>query len=145
MFWLVVLSIAFGVGVIVFILTCDSFRASRSRRETPPVASPGESSSATEINAMMQQKLSAPPSSHPAVLLSEHCGKETDDFADTLAQVKEKPILIDGPKAYLRLEEHDDNLERLLIRHLPGKDTDQASPREFSIGVTEKNEPPFGT
>jgi len=143
MFWLVVLPIVLGIGAIVFILTRDSFRASRTRLDTPSVASPVQrSSDASAINTMMQQKLSAPAPSYSPTLLPEQCDKETADFSDTLAQLKEKPLLIDEPKLYLRLEEDDDRLERLLFRRLPGRVADQISPREFSIGVTEKRESP---
>ena len=146
MFWLLVLSTVFlGVSVIVFVLTRDSFRASRARRETPPVASPVKrSSDATTINAMMREKLPTPSPSHPATLFSGQCGKETDAFADTLAQVKENPILPSESKAYLRLEEHDDSLDRLLIQRIRGQGgMSQAPPREFSIGVTEERAPPL--
>jgi len=144
MFWPVVLLAVLGVGAIVFMLTRDSFHASRARRETPSVASPVQSNrDATAINAMMQQNLPAPSPSPPAALFADQCGKETDAFADTLAQVQEKTILIDEPKAYLRLEEQDDSLEHLLSRRLPGRVPDQAPPREFSIGITEKHEAPL--
>jgi len=139
MFLFVVLSTALCVSGIVFWLVRESFRASRARKETPPVVSPVErSSDATAINAMMKQKLPAPPASQPVVLFTENCAKETDALADTLAQVPEKPILIDESKAYLRLEEHDDALESLLARRGLGRGGYQAPPREFSIGVTEK-------
>jgi len=144
MFWPVVLLAVLGIGAIVFMLTRDSFRASRARRETPPVASPVQrSSDASAINAMMQQKLPPPSPSPPAALFADLCGKEADAFADTLAKVQEKPILIDGPKTYLRLEEQDNTLEHLLARRLQGRGPDQAPPREFSIGVTEKKEAPL--
>ena len=143
MFLLVVLSTVLGVGVIVFILTRESFRASRVRPETPPVApSMKKSSDVADINDLMRRKLPAPlPQSRPAVLFSERSAAEADAFADILAQAPEKPILLNESKAYLRLEEDDDSLERLLMRRLPGKGAHQAPPREFSIGVTEKNEP----
>ena len=145
MFWLAVLSIVLlGVGVIVFILTRDSFHASRTRRETPLVASPVEKiSDATAINTLMQEKLPAPPPSHPAALFSGQSGKETDALADTLARVKDNAILPSEPKAYLRFEEHDDSLDRLLIRNAGGAGARQLPAREFSIGVTEKKEPPL--
>jgi hypothetical protein len=143
MFWLVVLPIVLGIGVIVFILTRDSFRASRVSQKTPPAAFPAKSNcNATAINTMMQQTLSAPPPSNPPTLLPEQCDKETEDFSNTLAQLKENPLLIDVPRLYLRLEEDDDRLERMLFRRLPGRGADQISPREFSIGVTEKRESP---
>ena len=146
MFWLLVLSTAFlGIGVVVFVLTRDSFRASRNRRETPLAAYPVEKNSdTTAINTMMQEKLPAPPPSHPAALFSGQNGKEADDLADTLTKVSEKTNLPSGAKAYLRLEEHDDTLDRLLIRRAGGqRAAGQAQPKEFSIGVTEKKEPPL--
>ena len=144
MFWLLVLSTIFlGIGVIVFLLTRDSFRASRTRRETPIIASPVKKySDASAINAMMQEKLPPQPATpNPATLFPGQNAEEMDALADTLDQVKENPILPTTPKAYLRLEEHDDDLERLLIRsiHRPGG-TLQTPPREFSIGVTEERE-----
>jgi len=149
MLWSLLLSIVFlgvGVGVIVFILTSDSFRASRARRKTPTVVSPTErSSDATTINAMMREKLTPPPPSNPATLFSGQNSKETDALADTLDQVKENPILPSAPKSYLRLEERDQSLEHLLARRIPGQEkvSREPPPREFSITVTEKNEPPL--
>jgi hypothetical protein len=145
MFWLLVLSTVFlGIGVIVFVLTRDSFRASRARRETSLVAPPVKNNSgATAINTMMQEKLPVPPPSHPATLFSGQGVKETDDLADDLAQVKESPILPSESRAYLCLEEHDDSLERLLIRRVPGAGASREPPREFFIGVTEKKEAPL--
>ena len=143
MFWLVVLSIVVLVGAIVLTLTRDSFRASSVRRETPLVASPvKKSSDATAINTMMQEKLPVPPPSHPAALFPGLCRNEADALADTLARVKDNPIMLNETKAYLRLEEHDDSLERLLFQHIPGAQASQEPPREFSIGVTEKASPP---
>jgi hypothetical protein len=58
--------------------------------------------------------------------------------------VNEKTNLPSGPKAYLRLEEPDVSLDRLLIRRAGGqRAADQAQPKEFTIGVTEKKEPPL--
>ena len=147
MFWLLVLSTVFlGVCVIVFILTRDSFHASRSRSETLPTESPvNKSCNATTINTMMREKIPAPPPSHPATLLFGQHGKEADAFAETLARVKENPSLPNVvSKAYLCLEERDDGMDYLLTRHarIQGK-TAQAPTREFSIGVTEKKEAPL--
>jgi hypothetical protein len=148
MFWLLVLSIVFlGVGVIVFVLTRDSFRASRVRRETPPVApSMQKKGDAAAINTLMQEELSAEPPPHPAVLLTGPYDKEADALADTLANVKENPILPTEPPAYLRLEEHDDSLDRLLIQRVRRRGgmippLPPPKPREFSIEVTERKEP----
>jgi len=139
MYWLVVLLIAFGVGGIVFLLVREAFRASRNRRETPTVASPVQrSSDASAINALMKQKLPVSSSPQPVTLFTENCTKETDDIADTLDKVPEKPILLDESRAYLCLEEEDDTLERLLVRRSPGRGKEQSAPKEFSIGVTEK-------
>ena len=146
MFWLLVLSIVFlGVGVIVFVLTRDSFRASRARRETPCVALSVEKiSDAATINTLMHEKLAGPTPSNPATLFSGQGGKETDVLADTLAQVKETPMLPTAPKAYLRMEERDESLERLLLRHAQGQGsasrTPLMPPREFSIEAREKKE-----
>ena len=144
MFWLLVLSTVFlGIGVIVFVLTRDSFRASRSRRETPLIASPVKKiRDATDLNTMMQKKLPpAPPPSHPAALFSGQNGKETDALADTLAHVTNNINLPSGPKAYLRYEEYDDSLDHLLIRHAGGAGANRVPAKEFSIGITEKQEP----
>jgi len=143
MLWVLLLSIVFlgvGVGVIVFILTSDSFRASRTRWKTSTVASPTQrSSDATTINAMMREKLVAPPPSNPATLFSGQNSKEADALADTLDQVKESPILPSAPKSYLRLEERDEGLEHLLTRRMQGQEkvSREPPPREFSITVTE--------
>ena len=146
MFWLLALStVLLGVGVLVFILTRDAFRASRARRERSVVASPvKKNSDATTINTMMQEKLPAPSPSCPSTLFAGQNAKDTDDFADTLAQMKENPILPHEPKAYLRLEEHSDDLEHMLIRHSQGpRGARQTPPREFSIELTEKKEMPL--
>ena len=148
MFWLVVLSIAsIGVGVMAFVLARDVVHAYRARREEPLAASPAQhDSDATAINTLMREKLVAPPPAHPATLLGGQHDKETDALGDTLAQVKENPILPTAPKAYLRLEERDESLERLLIQYAPGRggmNRDQPPPREFSIEVTEKTEAPL--
>jgi len=143
MFWLLLLSIVFlGVGVIVFVLTRDSFRASHTRQEPPSVVSPvTKTRDATSLNTMMQEKLPAPSPSNPATLLAGQSTKETDALADSLVQMKENPILPTAPAAYLRLEERDESLERLLIRRITGLNP-APQPTEFSIGVTEKNEAP---
>ena len=145
MSWLLLLSIVFlGVGVIVFVLTRDSFRSSSTRRKPPRVASPTQKKrDSASINTMMREKLPEPHPSNPATLFSGHNGKETDALADTLAQLKENPILPTAPKAYLRLEEHDASLEHLLIRRIAGRSPAPPQPREFSITVTEKNEAPL--
>jgi hypothetical protein len=94
---------------------------------------------ATTINTLMRENLRAPPPPHPATLFAGQHDKEADAVADTLAQVKPNLILPTAPKAYLRFEEHDDSLDRLLIQRARGqKEVNQ--PREFSIGVTEKHE-----
>ena len=143
MFWLLVLpSALLGVGVIVFVLTRDSFRAPGARRKAA-ASSTEKSSDAMAINAMMQEKLSTSSPSHPAMLLSGQDSKEADTLADTLAQVKENPILPSAPKVYLRLEERDDSLDRLFARRIPGQGEAGSPPREFSIGVTEKKEAPL--
>jgi hypothetical protein len=141
MFWLLVLSTVFlGIGVIVFVLTRDSFHASRARREFPLTAFPmQESGDAMTINTIMQKTVDAPPPPNPATLFCAQSGKETDAFADTLAKVKGNPMLPATPKAYLRLEELDDSLDHLLVRHIPGqREASQTPPREFAITVTEK-------
>ena len=148
MFWLVVLSTVFlGVGAIVFVLARDAFHAPRASREASPTASfMQKDSDAAAINTLMQENLSAPPPGHPATLFSGQHDEEADDLADTLAEVKEIPMLPTAPKAYLRLEERDESLERLLIRYAPGRggvNREQPPPREFSIGVTEKTEAPL--
>ena len=146
MFWLMVLSIVFlGVGAIVFVLARDAFRESRVRRETPPVASSVQKNGdAAAINTLMREKLRAQPPPPPAALFSGQCGKEADAVADTLAHVKQNLILPTAPKAYLRFEEHDDSLDRLLIQRVRGQgEANWFQPREFSIGVTEKNETPL--
>jgi len=141
--WLLILSIVFlGVGVIVFVLTRDSFRASSTRRKPSPVASPTKKTCTAAINTMMREKLPAPHPSNPATLFSGHHDKETDALADTLGQLKENPILPTAPKTYLRLEERDESLEHLLIRRIAGLNPAPQS-REFSITVTEKNEAPL--
>ena len=146
MFWLLVLSTVFlGVGVIVFVLTRDSFRASRDSREDSFVVSSMEKSSdATIINTMMREKFTGPTPSNPATLLSGQGGKQTDALADTLAQVKENPMLPTAPKFYLRFEERDESLEHMLVRRsqVQGRSgrTPHPPPREFSIEVTEKKE-----
>ena len=147
MFWLVVLSTVFlGVGVIVFVLARDAFFAPRADSETPQAAIPAQQGSdVTAINTLMQEKLAAPPASHPSALLAGQHDKETDALADTLAQVGENPMPDNTPKAYLRLEERDESLERLLFRYTPGRtgmNGAQLPPREFSIEVTEKPESP---
>jgi hypothetical protein len=93
---------------------------------------------------MMREDIPAPPPSHPATLLSGQNGKEADALADTLARVRENPILPTAPKAYLRWEEHNDELERLLIRRSQrqGGANTAPAPREFSIGVTEEKAAP---
>jgi hypothetical protein len=91
---------------------------------------------------MMREKLPAPHPSNPTTLVPVQCDKETDTLADTLTQLKENPILPTAPKAYLRLEERDESLEHLLIRRVAGLNP-TPQPREFSIGVTEKNEVPL--
>ena len=141
--WLLLLSMVFlGVGVIVFVLTRDSFRASSTRRKPLPVASPTQTSSdAAAINTLMREKLAAPLPSCPTTLLSGQNDKETDTLADTLAELQENPILPTAPKAYLRLEERDESLDHLLVRRITGGSPAQ-QPREFSIAVTEKNEAP---
>ena len=149
MFWLLVLSTVFlGVCVTVFLLTRDSMRASRVRREESFSLSPTENNNdATMINAMMHEKLSGTTPSNPAALFSGQSDKETDALADTLAQVKENPMLPTAPKAYLRMEERDESLERLLVLHAQGQRsasrTPQTPPREFSIEATEKEEDPL--
>ena len=148
MFWLVVLStVCLGVGVIVFVLARGAFHASRSRREASRVAtSVQKDSDASAINTLMREKLAAPPPSHPAALIAGQYDKETDALAESLAEVKEIPMLPAAPKAYLRLEERDESLERLLSRYAPergGVNRAHPPPREFSIGVTEKTETPL--
>jgi hypothetical protein len=145
MFWLVVLSTVFlGVGAIVFVLARDVGRDLRVRRETPPATLPAQpNGDAVAINTLMREHLRAPPPSHPAALFSGQQDKETDALADTLAQVKENPLLPTGPKVYLRLEERDESLERLLIRRIQGQEgagRTPPPPGEFSIAVTEKKE-----
>jgi len=143
MFWLLILSIVFlGVGVIVFVLTRDSFRASGARRDPPSAASPAQKTcAAATINTIMREKLPEPQPSNPATLVSGHHDKEADTLADTLDQIKENPILPNTPKAYLRMEESDESLEHLLIRRIGEKPAPQ--PQEFSITVTEKDEAPL--
>jgi len=143
MFWLLVLSTAFlGVGAIIFILMRDSFRISRTRSGEDRTSAQ-KNGDAALINTMMQKKIPTPPPSPPAALFSGHNGKEAETFADTLAHMKEKPILPSTPKAYLRLEEHDNNLEHLLIRGTQRPwEAAKAPPREFSIEVTEKEQAP---
>ena len=144
MFWLVVLSTVVLVGAMLFVLTRDAFRAFRLHRETPLAASPvKKSSDAKGINAMMQEKLPVPPPFHPAALFSGQCRNEADALADTQANLQNTPIMLNETKTYLRLEEHDDSLERLLFRRIPGAQAHQEPPREFSIGVTEKKKPPL--
>jgi hypothetical protein len=144
MFWLVVLSTAFlGVGAIVFVLARDAFRGSRVHRETPTALSVQQNGNATAINTLMREHLHAPPPSHPAALFSSQHDNEADAFADTLAHVKENPVLPIEPKSYLLLEERDESLERLLARHSPGQrgiGRTPPPPKEFSIAVTEKKE-----
>ena len=146
MFWFVVLStVLLGVGAIVFVLARDAFHAPHARREAPNAASP-EQQGSDAINILMREKLAAPPSPQHATLFAGQHDKETDALADSLAEVKEIPQLPTAPKAYLRLEERDESLERLLIRYTPGRggvNREQPPPREFSIGVTEKTEPPL--
>ena len=145
MFWLVVLSTVFlGACVIVFVLARDAFRESRARRETPPTASPVQpSGDAAAINTLMRERLHAPPPAHLAALLAGQHDREADAFADSLARVQENPMLPTEPKAYLRLEESDESLERLLSRRFQGPDglgRTSPPPKEFSIAVTEKKE-----
>ncbi|MCL1985096.1 MAG: hypothetical protein FWG59_01425 [Betaproteobacteria bacterium] len=143
MFWLLVLpTVFFGVAVIVFLLARDSFRTSRAGQKPSAAASSAKKSGcASAINTMMQNKLPAPPPAHPATLFSGQNAKEADVFADTLARMKENPILPNTSNAYLRLEEHDNSLEHLLTRRSPGRrEPGQAPPREFSIVVTEKEQ-----
>ena len=144
MFWLMVLSIVFlGVGAIVFVLARDAFRESRVRRETPPAVSLAhKNGDAAAINSLMRENIHAPPPPPPAALFAGQHGKEADAVADTLAHVKQNLILPTAPKAYLRFEEHDDSLDRLLIQRVRGQG-EASRPREFSIGVTEKNEAPL--
>ena len=148
MFWLVVLSTVFlGVGAVVFVLAREAFPASRARREASDAVFPARKGcDAKAINSLMREKLAAPPPSHPAALFSGQHDEEADALADTLAEMKEIPLLPTAPKAYLRLEERDESLERLLIRYTPGRGgvhREQPPPREFSIGVTERTEPPL--
>ena len=144
MSWLLLLSIVFlGVGVIVFVLTRDSFRASSTHRKPLPVASPLQTpNDAATINTLMREKLAAPLPSCPTTLFSGQNDTEADSLADTLAQLEENPILPSAPKAYLCLEERDESLEHLLIRRISGRNP-APQPREFSIAVTEKDEAPL--
>ena len=145
MFWLVVLStVSLGVGVIVFVLARDAFPASRVRREASKLSVP-RGGDAKAINTLMREKLAVPPPAHPAALFSGQHDQETDALAETLAQVRENPMLPAAPKAYLRLEEREDSLEHLLRRYIPargGVNREQPAPREFSIVVAEKSEAP---
>ena len=86
MFWLLALSTVFlGVGVIVFVLTRDSFRASRDSRGTSFAATPAtESSDATIINTMMHEKLAGPTPSNPAT-------PDTTPSTETDTPLAEKP------------------------------------------------------
>jgi hypothetical protein len=144
MFWLLVLStVVLGIVVIVFMLMRDPFRTSHARREgSDSASSPAKDDGFTIINMMMQEKLPVQPPPHPATLFLGQNGKEADTFGDTLAQVKETPLLPNKSKAYLRLVEYDNTLEYLLTRRIRKQEkVSLAPPQEFSIELMEKKQP----
>ncbi len=131
------------VGVFVFVLMRDSFRARAGARGENPAApaSPGEGDKAARLNALVREHL--PVAEESAVHLPpEH--EDAEKIAEGLGEVVDNPVLPQAPKAYLRMVVEDDTLERLLSRNSRAPSSYTLPGREFHIEVGEERpaEPP---
>lgn len=151
MMWLLGLAgVSAVVGLLVFVLMRDSFRAGRTEREkTPPRAAPATlpslSSPAsnteddTRLNTLAQTLQAQERSEAPLLPPAEHAREE--NLLDDPDRIRGNPVLPQAPQRYLRMvTDHDDSVDQLLNGRvhrgysLPS--------REFRIERTEERHAP---
>jgi hypothetical protein len=141
MLWLVITaSVLAGVGLLIFVLTRDSLRAARNGGGAGPLPEERENGAA-RLNNLVREKTPSAGKDPAASLLPRPEHAETEDFADTLARLPRNAVLPQAPKAYLRMVEEDDEIDRLLAARRGGSARRYTLPaREFRLEVVKEEE-----
>jgi hypothetical protein len=140
MLWIVITaSVLAGVGLLVFVLTRDSFRAARNGGGAGPLPEERKNGAA-RLNSLVREKTPSAGKEPVSSLLPAPEHAETEDFADTLARLPRNAVLPQAPKAYLRMVEEDDEIDRLLTAGRKRGSARYTLPaREFRIEAVEKD------